>query len=132
MDGDGDGRKDIWGSAADAIESAANYMAASWRPGYIWGRQVTLPSDFDASIAGLDAEKTLAEWSNLGVTRIDGSALPSVDLAGAIILPNEANDPAFLVYQNYRAILRWNRSHLFAVALGHLADRIGGQPTLRR
>ena len=132
VDGDGDGRKDIWGSAADAIEAAANYMAASWRPGYIWGRQVALPSDFDASIAGLDAEKTLAEWSNLGVTRIDGSALPSVDLTGAIILPNEANDPAFLVYQNYRAILRWNRSHLFAVALGHLADRIGGQPTLRR
>ena len=132
MDGDGDGRKDIWGSAADAIESAANYMAASWRPGYIWGRQVELPNDFDASTAGLDSVKTLAEWSALGVTRIDGSALPTVDLSGAIVLPNDGNDPAFLVYQNYRAILRWNRSHLFAIALGHLSDRIGGQPTLRR
>jgi len=132
MDGDGDGRKDIWGSAADAIESAANYMAASWRPGYIWGRQVELPSGFDASVTGLDAEKSLTEWSALGVTRIDGTALPSVDLNGAIVLPNDGNDPAFLVYQNYRSILRWNRSHLFAVALGHLADRIGGQPTLSR
>ena len=53
-DGDGDGRKDIWGSSADAIESAANYMAASWRPGYIWGRQVEIPDDFDTSLAGLD------------------------------------------------------------------------------
>ena len=91
-----------------------------------------LPNDFDASTAGLDSVKTLAEWSALGVTRIDGSALPTVDLSGAILLPNDGNDPAFLVYQNYRAILRWNRSHLFAIALGHLSDRIGGQPTLRR
>ena len=131
-DGDGDGRKDIWGSAADAIESAANYMAASWRPGYIWGRQVELPSDFDPGTAGLDAEKPLSEWNALGVRRLDGTALPAVNVSGAIVLPNDGNDPAFLVYQNYRSILRWNRSHLFAVALGHLADRIGGQPTLRR
>ncbi|MCY3730397.1 MAG: lytic murein transglycosylase [Rhodospirillaceae bacterium] len=132
MDGDGDGRKDIWGSPADAIESAANYMAAAWRPGYIWGRQVALPGDFDPSTAGLDAERPLAEWSALGVRRIDGTALPAVDVSGAIVLPNDGLEPAFLVYQNYRAILRWNRSHLFAIALGHLADRIGGQPALAR
>ena len=131
-DGDGDGRKDIWGSAADAIESAANYMAASWRPGYIWGRQVVLPGDFDPSTTGLDAEKPLAEWSALGVRRIDGAVLPAVNVSGAVVLPNDGSEPAFLVYQNYRSILRWNRSHLFAIALGHLSDRIGGQPTLRR
>ncbi len=131
-DGDGDGRKDIWGSAADAIESAANYMAAAWRPGYIWGRQVQLPSGFDLGTIGLDAQKALAEWNGLGVRRIDGAELPTVDVRGAIVLPNDASEPAFLVYQNYRAILRWNRSHLFAIALGHLADRIDGQPTLQR
>jgi len=131
-DGDGDGRADIWGSSADALESAANYMAASWRPGYIWGRQVQLPGDFDASNAGLDERKTLAEWSALGVRRIDGSGLPATDVNGAIVLPAEGNTPAFLVYQNYRSILRWNRSHLFAIALGHLADRIGGAPSLQR
>ena len=131
-DGDGDGRKDIWGSAADAIESAANYMSSAWRPGYIWGRQVILPSGFGSTITGLDTEKTLAEWNALGVRRIDGSPLPTVNVAGSIVLPNEGSEPAFLVYQNYRAILRWNRSHLFAIALGHLADRINGQSSLQR
>ena len=106
MDGDGDGRKDIWGSPADAIESAANYMAAAWRPGYIWGRQVALPGDFDPSTAGLDAERPLAEWSALGVRRIDGTALPAVGRERRDRAPQRrAWTPAFLVYQNYRAIL---------------------------
>ncbi|MBH98828.1 MAG: lytic transglycosylase [Rhodospirillaceae bacterium] len=131
-DGDGDGRKDIWGSPADAIESAANYMASSWRPGFIWGRQVTIPDDFDVSLSGLDTQKPLIEWSALGVKQIDGTMLSSADLNGSIILPNDNNHPAFIVYQNYRSILRWNRSHLFAIALGHLADRIGGQPPLQQ
>ncbi len=131
-DGDGDGRKDIWGSSADAIESAANYMAASWRPGYIWGRQVEIPDGFDTSLAGLDVQKPLNEWSELGIKRIDGATLSTADLNGSIVLPNDGNEPAFIVYQNYRSILRWNRSHLFAIALGHLADRIGGQPPLQR
>ena len=91
-----------------------------------------LPSGFNSTITGLDTEKTLAEWNALGVRRIDGTPLPTVNVAGSIVLPNEGSEPAFLVYQNYRAILRWNRSHLFAIALGHLADRINGQPTLQR
>jgi membrane-bound lytic murein transglycosylase B len=130
-DGDGDGRKDIWGSAADALESAANYMSANWRPGLRWGRQVRVPERFDASLAGLERSRTLAQWHALGVRLPDGEALPRENLRASVIIPdNGAREPAFLVYQNFRALLRWNRSHFFALAVGHLADRIAGRPAL--
>ncbi len=131
-DGDGDGRKDIWTNAADAVESAANFMAsAGWQPGYIWGREVRLPETFDTELEGLDTRKSLSEWQSLGVRTIMGADLPSVDITGSVVLPSDNIEPAFLVYQNYRTIMRWNRSHLFAIALGHLADRISGQPPLQ-
>lgn len=129
-DGDGDGRKDIWGSAADALESAASFMASQWRPGLRWGRQVRLPSDFDRSLAGLETRKPLAEWQRLGVRLPDGSALPTANVEASLILPDDAAEPAFVVYQNYRALMRWNRSHFFALTVGHLADRIAGAPPL--
>lgn len=132
-DGDGDGRKDIWNSVADAMESAANYMAAGgWQPGYIWGRQARLPADFDTGWSGLDNRRSLGEWQSVGVRRADGSDLPATDIPGSIVLPSDDLEPAFLVYANYRVIRRWNRSHLFAISLGHLADRIAGGAPLRR
>ena len=131
-DGDGDGKVDIWGSTADALESAANFMSRAWQREYIWGRQIQVPSDFDLSLADLDTRMSLDQWGDLGVRRIDGGPLPDVDIEGSIILPSEGSEPAFLVYENYRALLRWNRSHFFAIAVGHLADRIAGQGALRR
>ena len=131
-DGDGDGRKDIWQSPADALESAAGFMESAWQPGYIWGRQVQIPSGFDRSLAGLDTMKPIDEWQALGVRRIDGTALPLADIQGSIVLPSEGPEPAFLIYQNYRAFFRWNRSHFFAITLGHLADRIAGHGPLKR
>ncbi len=131
-DGNGDGQIDIWQSTPDALESAANFMSRSWRRGYIWGRQVQLPDGFDSSLAGLDTSMPLDAWQALGVRRIDGTPLPSVDIEGSVILPSDGSEPAFLVYQNYRALLRWNRSHFFAIAVGHLADRIDGQGSLSR
>jgi peptidoglycan lytic transglycosylase B len=130
-DGDGDGRKDIWGSAADALESAANFMSSNWRPGLRWGRQVKVPAKFNTSLAGLERTRTLAQWQALGVRLPSGEALPREKLRASIIFPdNGTREPAFLVYQNYRALLRWNRSHFFALAAGHLADRIAGGPPL--
>ena len=130
-DGDGDGRKDIWNNLADALESAANFMASSgWQRGIIWGRQVRLPDAFDTGLEGLETRKSLAAWQSLGVRTIAGNDLPSVDIDGSVILPAAAAEPAFLVYQNYRTIMRWNRSHLFAISVGHLADRISGKPPL--
>jgi membrane-bound lytic murein transglycosylase B len=128
-DGDGDGRKDIWGSAADALESAANFMSSGWRPGLRWGRQVIVPETFNTSLAGLERTRTLAQWQALGVRLPGGEALPRENVTASIILPDGARAPAFLVYQNYRALLRWNSSHFFALAVGHLADRVaGGRP----
>ena len=130
-DGDGDGRKDIWGSAADALESAANFMSPNWRPGLRWGRQVSVPATFNLSLAGLERTRTLAQWQALGVRLPSGQRLPRENLAASIIFPDQGTrEPAFLVYQNYRALLRWNRSHFFALAVGHLADRIAGGPPL--
>jgi membrane-bound lytic murein transglycosylase B len=131
-DGDGDGRKDIWGSAADALESAANFMAPAWRPGYIWGRQVELPADFDRALADLDVTKPLAEWQSLGVRQVDGSSLQSAGIDASVVLPAAGREPAFLVYDNFRALMRWNRSQFFAIAVGHLGDRIAGRPPLQR
>ena len=126
-DGDGDGRKDIWGSAADALESAANFMSTMWRPGQGWGRQVTVPAAFDTSLAGLATTRMLAQWQALGVRLPSGESLAPANVLASIIFPESGKrEPAFLVYQNYRALLRWNRSHFFALAVGHLADRIAG------
>jgi len=131
-DGDGDGRKDIWNNPADAVESAANFMASvGWRRGIIWGREVQLPAGFDTGMEGLDTRKSLSDWQSLGVRQLNGDALPLVNIDGSVILPSDTAEPAFLVYQNYRTIMRWNRSHLFAISVGHLADRIAGKPPLQ-
>lgn len=133
VDGDGDGRRDIWGSLPDVFTSAANYLSTlGWKGDETWGREVLLPDGFDydlVSIATLpETRKSLADWTALGVRSADGSALPRVDIEGGLILPAGAEGPAFLVYENYRHILSWNRSILYAVAVGHLADRLVGLP----
>jgi peptidoglycan lytic transglycosylase B len=130
-DGDGDGRKDIWGSAADALESAANFMSSNWQPGLRWGRQVSVPAKFNTSLAGLNRTRTLAQWQALGVRLPGGDALPRENVRASLVFPDSGTrEPAFLVYQNYRVLLRWNRSNFFALAVGHLADRIAGGPPL--
>jgi membrane-bound lytic murein transglycosylase B len=133
MDGDGDGRKDLWGSLPDAFSSAANYLnELGWRGGEIWGREVRLPRDFDWSLAGPDVKKTVAAWRKLGITRADGKPLQKLgNITGAILLPQGHAGPAFLVYRNFDAILTWNRSINYALAVGHLADRLLGLPPLR-
>ena len=131
VDYTGDGRKDIWGSLPDAFSSAANFLSSlGWRPGESWGREVRLPGGFDLMLATTDSKKKLAEWSALGVRGADGLALPEVDIEGSILLPQGHKGPAFLVYDNFRVIMRWNRSILYAISVGHLADRIAGLPQI--
>ena len=127
VDGDGDGRKDIWTTKADVFASAANYLARSgWRGGQTWGRQVRLPDGFDPALADLKVRKGLRAWQALGVRRIDGRDLPTRDLESSIVFPGKPGGDAYVVYNNFRTILKWNRSTYFAVAVGSLADRIGG------
>lgn len=126
VDYDGDGRKDIWNTKADVFASAANYLArAGWKGDQTWGRPVKLPEGFDASLAGLKVRKRLGEWQGLGVRRADGGDLPKRDLKASVVLAAGPGSPAFLAYGNYHAILKWNRSTFFALAVGSLAERIG-------
>jgi membrane-bound lytic murein transglycosylase B len=131
VDGNGDGRKDIWKTQADVFASAANLLRHNgWERGRTWGRPVSLPADFDRDLVGLDTQKRLAEWQRLGVRRFDGRDLPRVDIDASVIMPDGAGGPAFIVYNNFRAILKWNRSDYFALTAGYLADRISGKMTV--
>ncbi len=125
VDYDGNGRRDIWGSRADALASAANYLSASgWKDDETWGRPVRLPENFDQQYVGKAIAKSLNEWQKLGVRRADGHDLPSRSLKASIIQPGGPNGPTYVVYDNFRTLLKWNRSDYFATAVGTLADRI--------
>ncbi len=127
IDGDGDGRIDLWGSERDALASAANYLSSiGWRRGERWGREVALPDDFPFGDSGPANRQPLAHWRELGVTLPDGRPLPRADMAAAVLVPSGHKGPAFLVYNNFDIIMKWNRSQWYALAVGHLADRING------
>jgi membrane-bound lytic murein transglycosylase B len=136
VDQDGDGRKNIWTSVPDALGSVANYMkSVGWDGSHGWGGEVRLPARFDAALASLDTDatetvKSTAQWNALGVRRADGGALPGTDGPAALILPAGIAGPAFLVSGNYRAILKYNHSTFYAIAVGYLADRLGGAAPL--
>ena len=133
VDYDGDGHRDIWHSLPDIFASAANYLSQEgWRGDRTWGREVQLPPAFDYSLASMSVTKPLAEWaSTYGLRSADGGPLPTVDgIEASLVLPSGHRGPAFLVYENFRTILIWNRSILYALAVGHLADRIDGAPAL--
>jgi membrane-bound lytic murein transglycosylase B len=127
VDGDNDGRIDIWNSLPDIFASAANFLSESgWRPDERWGREVTLPEDFDFTQSGTGIRKTVSEWNALGVMRADGSSLGNASLEGSIILPAGASGPVFLAYNNFRTTMVWNRSTYYAISVGHLADLFVG------
>lgn len=123
VDGDNDGRRDIWGSIPDVMASTANYLArAGWQPGQPWGAEVVLPPSFDYSQT---ERRSSAEWAAQGVRAVNGE-LPDVDNA-AIIVPAGAEGPAFIVGANFRAILRYNNATSYALAVATLADAIAGR-----
>lgn len=128
LDADNDGRRDLWGSVPDALTSAANFLKGiGWQPGERWGREVRLPKGFAYEEAGLDKARPLAEWSRLGVKRANGAPLPLADMKAALVIPAGYQGPAFLVYDNFRVIMRWNRSEFYAISVGMLADQIAGR-----
>ncbi len=127
VDGDGDGRIDLRNSLPDALYSAANYLKQSgWQADEGWGMEVRLPAGLDLAQAGLDRHKPLNRWAQLGLLRADGTALPTGLQLASLLLPQGYDGPAFLVTNNFRVILRWNRSVNYAIAVGHLADRLAG------
>ncbi len=126
VDYDGDGRKDIWGSMGDVFASAANYLkSVGWSDAVTWGRQVQLPANFDTDLAGLKTKKPLGEWQALGIRRFDGGDLPQRDdILASVVIPDDKEGRVYLAYENYDALMRWNRSHYFVAAVGYLSDRI--------
>ena len=125
VDFDGDGKRDIWNSSADALASAAHYLQASgWKQGQPWGFEVRLPEGFDYALADNEIRKPLAEWRRLGLR-----GLPSgqEEASASLLLPAGHRGPAFLIMDNFRAILRYNNSSAYALAIGLLAENFQGK-----
>lgn len=132
VDGDGDGRIDIWNSLEDVFASAANYLSSiGWKGDERWGREVLIPDGFDFSLAEGSVRKTLAQWDEIGIRQINSSRLPQSSMSGSIVVPAGASGPAFLTYDNFQTTLQWNRSIFYAVAVGHLANRFTGGATIQ-
>ena len=123
-----DGRKDIWTTKSDVLASAANYLSKlKWDKNETWGREVTVTDDFnlDHSLLTLKLEKNLADWQELGVRKLDGSNLPNKkNKASLIVIDDKSSLRYFIVYSNFKRILRWNTSNYFAIAVGKLSDSI--------
>ena len=121
-----EGQPDIWHAQGDVFASAANYLSTlGWKRDESWGREVALPASFDSGLIGLKVKHTVSEWGKLGVRRVGGAKLPASAIAGSIVQPDGPGGRAFLVYDNFRVIMKWNHSTYFALAVNMLADRIG-------
>lgn len=127
VDGDGDGRRDLWHSAPDALASTANIMMSQgWTRGGRCEQEVTLPSGFAYELADGETQKSIDDWRTLGVTRPSGGELAHSDTQAAILLPAGARGPAFLVYDNFKTVLLYNNSAAYALGVCYLAHRLAG------
>ncbi|WKD50009.1 lytic murein transglycosylase [Microbulbifer spongiae] len=128
VDIDGDGKRDIWNSVPDALATAANLLSSNgWQRGKPWGYEVIIPQ------RKLPAGKlTVAEWEKLGVKRANGDPFPSKAAVAELKLPDGRQGPIFLVFKNFFVLKRYNNSDRYAIAIGLLADRIGGAPPLAK
>lgn len=129
VDFDGDGKRDIWNSRADALGSIGNYLARSgWKDNETWGQEVSLPAGFDVNGAGRDNRKPVQEWLRLGVKPVAGAVRARGDAPAAVVLPDGptmgAAGAAFLAYGNFGAIRRYNPSDFYAIAVGLIGDQI--------
>ncbi|HTR83504.1 MAG TPA: lytic murein transglycosylase [Reyranella sp.] len=127
IDRDGDGRIDIWNSMPDAFASAANFLRGiGFRPGLPAAEEVTLSQNFPLEQADASIEKPIKEWAAMGVRRAGG--MPVSSEPASIILPAGWRGPAFILYPNFKAVMNWNRSTLYALAVSILAQQIAGGP----
>src|SRR5438874_2855441 len=125
VDFDGDGRRDIWNNRADVLGSIANYLARlGWRGNESWGREVAVPSNFDTRLAGIESRRPLADWMRMGVRSV-GAPLTGREAAEASLLVLDGlGGRALLIFDHFRATMRWNKSVNFAASVGMIADGI--------
>lgn len=133
VDFDGDGRRDLWSSSADALASAAHYLQNSgWQKGQPWGFEVRLPQAFDYSLADPEVRRSLAEWTALGVEPLNPPAQHlATETMATLLLPAGHRGPAFLLLSNFRSILKYNNSTSYALAIGLLSDGLRGGDGVR-
>jgi lytic murein transglycosylase len=133
VDFDGDGRRDVVGSVPDVIASTANNLKMDgWVSGETWGYEVALPQNFDYLLADRSKAMTVRQWQSLGVRRPGGAAFPHSDDRADLLLPAGVRGPAFLMLQNFHVIMKYNPAEAYALAIGHLADRLrGGGPLVQ-
>ena len=132
VDFTGDGKRDIWSdNPADALASTAAYLKRfGWTKGQPWGVEVRLPRGFDYSQTGERVKKSPRDWANLGVRAADGSVVPNHGRA-SILLPAGAQGAAFMIFDNFHVIERYNTADAYVIGVGHLSDRIAGKPPIR-
>jgi membrane-bound lytic murein transglycosylase B len=133
VDGDGDGRRDVVSDIPDLIASTANNLKKDgWQAGQTWGYEVVVPQGFDYMNADRSRNLTIAQWEELGLRRADGKTFPRASDRAFLLVPGGAAGPGFLMLQNFRTILRYNPADAYALAIGHLADRMrGGAPFIQ-
>ena len=131
VDRTGDGRIDLWNSLPDAFASAANFLRGiGWKPPLPAAEEVFLPQNFPLEQADTTVEKPVRAWSAMGVKRAGGGPLPASEEPSSIILPAGWRGPAFILYPNFKAVMNWNRSTLYALSVTLLAQQIAGGPTV--
>ncbi|WP_392561680.1 lytic murein transglycosylase [Orbus sturtevantii] len=127
LDGDGDGIIDIWNNMDDIFASTANYLATvGWDSHASWGNKIKLPSNFDVQLAGLETDKAqiVSDWLKTGITFIGNKAQPKLVDKAWVIIPDADSGEGYLVSNNFRTLMHWNRSYYFAVSVGMLADSL--------
>ncbi len=134
VDADGDGQRDIWRSVPDSLASIANYMHEhGWTPGRSWGVEVQLPAGVPCTLEGPRQGKPVREWTQLGLAHADQTSLPdkNSDAIAFLLMPAGRLGPAFLVSENFYVLKQYNESDLYALFIGHLADRLRGGSSFR-
>ena len=128
VDGDGDGKRDLWHSVPDALASAASELAMDgWQPRRDWGYEVRLPANFPYELADGDTKKSISDWMRLGVRAMDGTPLPANEESGVIYIPAGLRGPAFMTFSNFDVILKYNNAVSYALAVCILGDVIAGR-----
>ena len=133
IDFDHDGRRDVVDTVADVVASTANNLKTDgWVPGESWGYEVVLPAGFNYLLADRSKQMTIGQWEGLGIRRAGDKSFPRPSDKASLLLPAGARGPAFLMLQNFRVIMKYNPAEAYALAIGHLADRLrGGGPLVQ-
>ena len=134
VDGDGDGKINLWDSLPDAFHSAGSFLQhLGWNSEQTWGEEISLPKGFNYALADNKTKRSIKAWQALGITQTNGQPLSTnPEQSAKLILPSDHRGPAFLVYDNFQVIKRWNNSNNYALAVGHLSNRILGNPPLSK